>query len=261
MQNVIDWQKIIGLTHNAMARDVERGKLDLIHGVGPVVRTETTLSLRPGVLIAKSIAEGSPWNTEELIATHKRELALIILTEVDSRIELMNKLHIKITIQLHYLDQVKLFTYLQSLSKISRVVPPMYKVNGPHLGDLVLVVLKDIRNNPCLKIIPEQRVGPTRIRWRSVWILKTNPLPVLNLPFAKRQRGTLLGCSRFCSTGGLGGSHHLLLTVTWLLAPTGSLPDMLGLRTGTRARATCTRTRRTQSNPAKMRGMYTRAEE
>jgi hypothetical protein len=64
MHDIIDGQKVFGLTHDAASRDVQRGKPVLIHGVGSVVRMETTLPLHPGVLIAKGMAEIAPRNTK-----------------------------------------------------------------------------------------------------------------------------------------------------------------------------------------------------
>jgi len=80
---------------------------------------------------------------KELITAHKGKVTRIIGAEVDSSIELMNELHIEVTIHGHELDQIKLLTYLQSLSKVARVVPPVIDVNGPHPGELVLVVLEN----------------------------------------------------------------------------------------------------------------------
>ena len=125
MQNIIDGQKVIGFSHYTMTRDVQRGKLHLVHGVGSVVRTETTLALQPGILIA----EGSPRYMKELITAHKGQVMRIISAEVDCSIELMNELHIEVTIHSHELDQIKLLTDLQSLSKVTRVVPPVIDVN------------------------------------------------------------------------------------------------------------------------------------
>ena len=93
-----------------MSRDVYRGELHLVHGVSTVMRTDATLTLNPGILIAKSIAESSPRDMKELITAHKGEVALIIRAEVDCSIELMDELHIKVTIHGHELDQIKLLT-------------------------------------------------------------------------------------------------------------------------------------------------------
>ena len=70
-------------------------------------------------------------------------VAPLIRAEVDCSIELMDELHIEVTIHGHELDQIKLLTDRQSLSKVIKVVPPMIDVNGPHPGELVLVMLKN----------------------------------------------------------------------------------------------------------------------
>ena len=80
---------------------------------------------------------------KELITAHKGQVMSTIGAEVDSSIELMNELHIKVTIHSHELDQIKLLTDRQSFSKVIKVVPPMINVNGPHPGELVLVVLEN----------------------------------------------------------------------------------------------------------------------
>ena len=80
---------------------------------------------------------------KELITAHKGHVTLIIGAEVDYSIELMNELHIKVTIHSHELDPIKLLTDLQSLSKVTKVVPIVIDVNGPHPGELVLVVLEN----------------------------------------------------------------------------------------------------------------------
>jgi hypothetical protein len=164
----------------------------------------------------------------------------LIAAKVNRSKELMNELHIKVTVELHELDQVKLLANLQSLSKIVKVLPPMLKIDRPHLGDLVLVMLKDFRDNPHLQIIPELRVVPARIWWRSVWVLKTNPLPILDFPFGHGQRCSLLGCNRLLPSSGSGGNHHLLiiLIVGRVMAPTGPLPGLPRPLSSTRARAT-----------------------
>ena len=80
---------------------------------------------------------------KELITAHKGEVSLIIRAEVDCSIELMDELHIEVTIHGHELDQIKLLTDRQSFSKVIKVVPPMIDVNGPHPGELVLLMLEN----------------------------------------------------------------------------------------------------------------------
>ena len=77
------------------------------------------------------------------MTAHKGEVAFLIRAEVDCSIELMDELHIEITVHGHELDQVKLLTDLQSLSKVTKVVPLVIDVNGPHPGGLVLVALEN----------------------------------------------------------------------------------------------------------------------
>ena len=63
-------------------------------------------------------------------------------------IELIDELNIKVTVDLHELDKIKLLAESQRLTKILHVVPPMVKINCPLLGISVLVVLKEFMNNP-----------------------------------------------------------------------------------------------------------------
>mgnify|MGYP006961254274 CR=1 FL=1 len=66
--------------------------------MGTVVRTNVAIPGETGIIIAKSIAEGSPWNLKELITAHERQSTVVIIAEMDSSIELVNELHFKVTI-------------------------------------------------------------------------------------------------------------------------------------------------------------------
>jgi len=92
---------------------------------------------------------------------HKRECASVILPKMNSGIELMDKLNIKVTFDRHELNQVKLFTKSQCLPKVLQVAPPVIKINCRLLGKPVLVVFKHLMNNPYLHLIPVLNIGPT----------------------------------------------------------------------------------------------------
>ena len=113
-----------------------------------------TPSFQTGIIVPNSIAEGPPGNLKELITTHESEGARVIFSKVNGGIELMDELNIKVTVDRHELDQVKLLTKSQGLTKVIQVAPPVIKINVPLLGIPVLVVFKQLMNNPYLHLIP-----------------------------------------------------------------------------------------------------------
>ena len=127
-----------------------------------VMRTNATPSFQTGIIIPNSIAKGPPGNLKELITAHESEGARVIFSKVNGGIELMDELNIKVKVDRHELDKIKLLTESQCLTKILQVVPPMVKIDGPLLGIPVLVVLKEFMYNSYLHLIPELNGGPTR---------------------------------------------------------------------------------------------------
>ena len=63
-----------------------------------VVRTNATPPFKTGIVIPNSIAKGPPGNLKELITTHECESALVIFSKMNSGIELMDELNIKVTV-------------------------------------------------------------------------------------------------------------------------------------------------------------------
>ena len=98
MQDVIDLHQVLGFSNNPTALNVQRGKLLLRHGLRMVVRANATIPLKASIVITKCIAESPPGHLKELITAHKRECASVIFSKVNSGIELMDKLNIKVAV-------------------------------------------------------------------------------------------------------------------------------------------------------------------
>ena len=72
------------------------------------MRANATPSFQTGILVPNSIAESPLGNVKQFIATHEGESARIIFPKMNRDIELMDELNIKVTVDGHDLNKIKL---------------------------------------------------------------------------------------------------------------------------------------------------------